>query len=506
MRDAGAPGARRVALLARPGAAADRVREALDTIGIVPVIAADPLETDPDTLAGASPDVLVVVLDPAVEDALERFDAMLADSGVDVLFEEADLVVAREGWDAARWSRHLSAKLLGTGDVLPPGTEPPPAGFVDAMPAPGRPPSPAQLAEPALDSFDVAGASDLADAIPAGINFDPVSAEFDPVAAEFDGADTPPASDDAPVFAFDAYDAVEASDDAEPPRARKDENVPEGLDSLTWLTDDDAPAKGADTVPNGAAAAAGDAAPAPSAGTGGLTLSLADPDDLHAHVPSQARDDRAPAKHDLAEIERRIASLELATEPDGDVPAGVEAQAPAGTTDASGAVLVFAGIGGPDAVRQFIGGLPAGFPKPVLIQQRLDGARHDRLVQQMARATELPVELAEAGNRARAGTIYILPPAVTVAADDAGIAFAEGDAADAIAALPAGDSAVLLFSGSDAGLVDAAMRLAGDGGLVAGQSPDDCYDAAAAQAVVASGGRAGPPAELAQQLVARWNA
>src|SRR5690606_18463673 len=33
------------------------------------------------------------------------------------------LAVQREGWEAARWARHLSAKLHGHDDVLPPGGE-----------------------------------------------------------------------------------------------------------------------------------------------------------------------------------------------------------------------------------------------------------------------------------------------------------------------------------------------------------------------------------------------
>ena len=42
-----------------------------------------------------------------------------------------------------------------------------------------------------------------------------------------------------------------------------------------------------------------------------------------------------------------------------------------------GAVLIEAGLGGPDAVRQLLGELPEGFPRPVLVRLRLDGGRYD---------------------------------------------------------------------------------------------------------------------------------
>jgi hypothetical protein len=71
--------------------------------------------------------------------------------------------------------------------------------------------------------------------------------------------------------------------------------------------------------------------------------------------------------------------------------------------------MVFAGIGGPDAVRQFLGELPDGFPQPVLVQQRLDGGRHDRLVQQMARVTD--VAGATGGGRVDGGARACLHPA-----------------------------------------------------------------------------------------------
>ena len=113
------------------------------------------------------------------------------------------------------------------------------------------------------------------------------------------------------------------------------------------------------------------------------------------------------------------------------------------------------------------------------------------------------VKLAEAGARTIEGVIYILPAGLGIEVSDSGIQFAEG--ADVLSALPAGDSAVLLFSGAEAAQVDEAMALAAQGALVAGQAPDGCYDAAAASAAIARGALGGQPADLAARLAARWS-
>src|SRR5690606_26578892 len=112
-----------------------------------------------------------------------------------------------------------------------------------------------------------------------------------------------------------------------------------------------------------------------------------------------------------------------------------------------GAVLVEGGLGGPDAVRQLLAAIPAGFPRPVLVRLQLDGGRYDRLVRQMERAALLPVQLAEAGGAVEPGRVYFLPPELDLRRDKARLVFDAGDAAGLPAALPADDSAVLLLSG-----------------------------------------------------------
>jgi chemosensory pili system protein ChpB (putative protein-glutamate methylesterase) len=42
------------------------------------------------------------------------------------------------------------------------------------------------------------------------------------------------------------------------------------------------------------------------------------------------------------------------------------------------------------------------------------------------------------------------------------------------------------------------------GALIAGQSPEGCFDAVASEALVARGAQAGSPAQLAKMLATRW--
>jgi chemosensory pili system protein ChpB (putative protein-glutamate methylesterase) len=550
--------ARRVALLARPGEACERLRAALREAGGEIVLEADPSTLAAETLSAAAPQTVLVALDPAVEDALERFDAVLGDPAVAVIFDEAELAARREGWDAARWVRHLSAKLHRHGDVLPPGREPDEVGAESATPS-----KPAvdeivfeEMAEPANAIENVVQPVAAAEAMEEieEIDFEPAAASHDSfeeivfesaaetAASAFSVADievgeAPAAfsglslTDDINEMSLDGdgaaprfegameFDALLAGLQAE--AAAEPQAVSVGLDDFLASTPDVAldmvaelPAiEAAPAIAAPTPAAAGEPAPAvakPSFDFG--ALSLVDQDEAPAAAAASA-----PAagrfQHDIADLERRIASMGLSDGPDAvaqahttppEVEAAEAAPAPvAKFATARGAVLILAGIGGPDAVRQILSALPANFARPVLISQRLDGGRYDRLVQQMARAAALPVQLAQAGGTADAGNVYIVPPELGLDAGD-GLRFTPGAAL--LASLPADESAVLLLSGADPAHVDDALAKATQGALVAGQSPEGCYDAAAPIALTSRGGSAAAPSELVQRLLQRWPA
>lgn len=505
---------RRVVLLAREGAARDRLRGALNDAGAQLVLEADPTRLQPDELSAAAPDVVVVALDQVTEDALDRFESVLVDPAIEVLFEEAELAATREGWDAARWVRHLSAKLHHHNDVLPPGREPEQAPFAPEADRPYVPP----MREEAYAGFDPVAAE-----IPSGgLSFvaNDHIAELPPELPELPQIEIEGAFDEAPIELkpFESTFDIDADPDAAPVAEATVELAP-----FESSFDFEAEPESEPAVAPAAAAAApvmmyetkfefvservppplppesvpAEAAPAEPA-------PRAEAEKAPVIAPDWGFDDEAPAlrqteqaanadgrlRHDLGAIEERISSMELVD----DRPSQA----------VGGAVLVLAGIGGPDAVRQLLGAMPEDFPRPLLVQQRLDGGRYDKLVAQMQRATSVLVKLAEPGSRAIAGVIYIVPAGVGINVTDSGIQFND-DGSDVLAALPPADSAVLMLSGSDPNLVDAAMNHARAGALVAGQAPDGCFDAAAPNALIARGSEAGQPAELAARLAARWS-
>lgn len=534
-----ADASRRVALLARPGAARDSVRGALLEIGAEIVCEDDPTSAQPADVRGAAPDVLMIVLDTVSEGALDRFDALLGDPSIEVMFEEADVAAARDGWEAARWRRHLAAKLGHREDVLPP------VAGADLVPAV----DPLSMSIEALISTDDAGFPPAAQQdVPADATGGQDFTVFDPAAAgssaagvedyvlSVHGLELEPSALDAPLPAvpglgldsdFGAPPAVPGADftasDFSPLLAELDAEIPDlplpesmpALPEADWqggLVDDFV---AADTVsledvapaPSGAPhpathfgelGLAGDVAPStatspalPSMGFGELSL-------VDDATPVAAGASGAVRHRDLGEIERRIASLELVDDagPAAATPPPIQAL---GSVD--GAVLVLAGIGGPDAVRQLLGALPAQFPRAVLVRQRLDGARYDKLVAQLQRASSMPVALAQPGEAVHPGLVYVLGDDVGLT--DGATAFVDGGG-PLVGKLPPSESAVIVLSGADAADVDPIAGLIPEGAFVGAQAPDNCYDAAAASALTARGATTASPSELAASLVGRW--
>ena len=175
----------------------------------------------------------------------------------------------------------------------------------------------------------------------------------------------------------------------------------------------------------------------------------------------------------------------------------------ANSANGRGAVVVFGGMGAPDAMRQLLGHLPSQFARPLLVRMQLQGGRYDRLVKQMGKATKLPVSLAISGDPVRAGHVYFMAPGLTVGASgDGESTFVEGDERWP-AALDESESALILLSGSDADCAAVAERLRASA-LCLGQSPESAYDAAACARWAASGGEVADPEGLALRLARRW--
>ena len=80
----------RVVVLARPGEACERLQDAVRGAGAALVGTCDPLATTVDAVAALAPDALVVALEPALEDVIERFQPLLDAPSITVVFDEAE--------------------------------------------------------------------------------------------------------------------------------------------------------------------------------------------------------------------------------------------------------------------------------------------------------------------------------------------------------------------------------------------------------------------------------
>ncbi|PRH83830.1 chemotaxis protein CheB [Arenimonas caeni] len=562
----------RVALLARPGDARDQLRRALAELGAELVAEGDPTELDPGDVAAQAPNVVLVSLEPAIEDALERFDELLARPGLEVMYDDAEVTRQLDGWDLARWARHLAAKLVGS-DVLPP-----PPGGADPLPQmdlstlePGAPPTPAEEMDAARLEDYATESLDLSEWVPTEPRLSDEPGQVDEAPAPVaDEPDLDLALDIDLASLEQALAGGEPETPAEAPAAGPDDEEP-GLDLELDIDLSSLPEEGArmvvanepDEIPadeplladieltdapvNFSSFAEDDVAASETLDDDVAALAAQleafeasdqreaarDPDfDIAFDAPT-ATDDAAPAAASAPapsappSFGGGFGNLELAPMDDGPLDAPVEVAFAAPSRDMgqlgrglsladqdarpnnaihAGALLVLAGLGGPDAVRQLLAALPPSLPVPVLLYQHLDTGRHDRLVDQLGKASQMPLDLAVAGKLAYPGRVSVLAPGIGAASEGGSLSFVDGgDLASVIAALPAAESGVLVLSGADPALVPAVLAIQAAGGLVLAQDPSACFDPSAAQAVVQEGASAAAPAELAASVVERWH-
>lgn len=87
-------------------------------------------------------------------------------------------------------------------------------------------------------------------------------------------------------------------------------------------------------------------------------------------------------------------------------------------------VVIGASTGGPQALREILGSLPARFPLPVVCVQHIGSSFLDEMVMWLAEICPLPVRKAVHGEAPQAGVIYFAPEDVHLELDDNGRRFA----------------------------------------------------------------------------------
>jgi chemotaxis response regulator CheB len=559
----------RVALLARPGEARDQLRRALAELGAELVAEGDPAELDPGQVAGKNPSVVLVSLEPALEGSLERFEDLLAAPGIEVMYDDAEVTGQLDGWDLARWARHLASKLVGS-DLLPP----PPGGAdhlpeFDLSPEPGAPPTPAEemagekLEDYASESIDLSEWVPSTPSLAAAPVADPVS-EPEPAqdyesALDLDLGDLeqalgrtdavleagqPAGTDELQELSFDAGDldidlsALPDEGTALPTLPETHELAPgdepllvdmelasepvnfssfsDEETSMSEHMDDDVAALAAQLDAYEAQDRSG---MEEQAGFGEGPPPLPDDLALPSESPSAPSDATASVfgSLELMPMEQDVTVAADAVSPAPVAPLGVSSRqagrmslAAAESTEnnetTSGGLLVLAGLGGPDAVRQLLSALPPTLRVPVLLYQHLDTGKHDRLVGQLAKASQLPLDLAVEGKLAFPGRVAVLQPGMGLNFSEANFEFVRAeDLSQVVAALPATESAVMLLSGADPAVMPAVLALQAAGATVLAQDPSTCFDATSAEQAIQAGAASATPAGLAQLVIERWS-
>src|SRR5215469_747602 len=164
-----------------------------------------------------------------------------------------------------------------------------------------------------------------------------------------------------------------------------------------------------------------------------------------------------------------------------------------------GVVAVAASAGGITALGRVLGGLPAGFPVPVVVVQHLDPRHKTVIAEVLGRRSNMPVRLAREGEKAEAGVVYIAPPnhhllvgvdgALTLSSSEL-VHFVRPSADlmfESVAGSYGSRAIACVLSGTGSDGVMGASAIKSRGGTVIAEDPEQAEFRGMPEAVVASG-------------------
>lgn len=173
-----------------------------------------------------------------------------------------------------------------------------------------------------------------------------------------------------------------------------------------------------------------------------------------------------------------------------------------------------ASIGGPDALRRFLGELPADTPLAFVLAQHMGPAFLSIWVEQLKAVTDLEVRLAEDGDRLLPGRVLVVPTGRRVRVEPPDIVrlvstdeqspyspcidWVMDEVADHFGA----NAGAIVFSGMATDGVEGARRIAGGGGTVWAQDAQSCVVSSMADGARGTGAvsRTANPLALAVEL------
>lgn len=142
-----------IALLYAQQGLQPHLKDALAELGARVVYDAAAAQFDRSALDASGARVVLVNLEADAEDEIDALDDLLADDALTVVFNDADVSNRLQGWDQARWARHLAAKIHGGGELNPP--RPPGA---EAVPVRVKPQAPERIGDASPDlRFQIEG-------------------------------------------------------------------------------------------------------------------------------------------------------------------------------------------------------------------------------------------------------------------------------------------------------------------------------------------------------------
>jgi two-component system chemotaxis response regulator CheB/chemosensory pili system protein ChpB (putative protein-glutamate methylesterase) len=418
-----------------------------------------------DLLMESGAEVVVVNLDDEDDDALDHLYEVIDGDTPRVVFNDGQASRALDGWDRARWARHLAAKVMASADVDPP-----------------RPLTAASLVVPVPDTTlgegidladdstliaeDRAETSAVADPPDDLVSFD----QSDEIAVDSDSLE-------AELEAMLASDAMSTSEDEFGSGLRYFENAPElhegefgesarEPDALNEPSGDDSAGIGDAVVDPVAAVAtafafdhlpsdlsmAGDAAPASEKVPAPTVVSAPDSwalldDDAPVEsvrasatafgvVKQSAAEFLSPEVEDAAPATEPVMNLRLLTMEEAVAPQpyshGSEMHLDDNGRRLHRIVLLGAAADGLDSVCDFLSALPERTRSTFLLTQHLGAQSMAGLMELLSVCSgPLPVRLATDGDHAVPGELLVVPAASQVSLQRDGVLTVQGNGPDA---------------------------------------------------------------------------